>query len=126
MGTVQFQFPDHTLAMIGKCWKRVKDKKGHAPIKKNLKLVCKYCNIPLTLRYSIVFNVIPFNEMGYKCRRCGYFQRFDVLEESAYIKEIIERRNGSSEYVPTVKEWSEDEETARQLTGLGYFGGRGD
>jgi len=110
--------------MIGKCWKRIKGIEGHAPIKKSLKLVCKYCNIPLTLRYSVVFNVIPFNELGYKCKRCGYFQRFDILEELEYINEVIKRRDGEATYIPPLEEWSEDDETARQLEGLGYFGGR--
>jgi hypothetical protein len=64
------------------------------------------------------------NIMGFKCKRCGYYQRFFVKAESDYLLKILKLRGSSPHYFPTYEEWAEDDEKARQLAIMGYFGGR--
>jgi len=67
---------------------------------------------------------IGINMISYKCSQCAHVIRFYVPDEMEYLKKIYDMRGGTW-YIPSVEEWSEeDEEVGRQLQALGYFGGR--
>ena len=122
-------------------WKRTFNARAHEP---KMPVKCFHCGTDMGMRHSTLFfhddenDRNELNRMAYKCAECGWFVRFNVIDDTQYLKEVHEKyRNGKSldpkekkfvrgkSLVPTKEEWSdEDKEKARQLEALGYWGGR--
>jgi len=108
---------------------------GHCP---TWSVLCKFCAdrgewTRMFLRYSLIIlgrsealcMSEPVNQIAFKCPECAWVTRFNVTDDTEYLKEIVERRKGRLLYLPPVEEWGkENEEIARQLASLGYVGGR--
>ena len=62
-------------------------------------------------------------QIAYKCPSCGYHIRFNISDSKEYIDKILEMRHGNTHHHDFEK-LGEDERVAKQLEGLGYFGGR--
>ena len=111
-------------------WKRTDDKAGFEP---NFAIWCRFCDADMVMRFSALFPtpapVVGFEDAGaqiaFKCPECGYFVRFNVPSDKDYIDKIMKLRKGRKHF-HDFKKLSEDERVARQLEGLGYFGGRDD
>jgi hypothetical protein len=89
----------------------------------------------MALRHSVISNPAAdstldddndANIMSYKCPRCAWFIRFNVIDKRRYLKKVIKKyRNGFRKFVPTCDDWSdESKEIKKQLSALGYWGGR--
>jgi len=110
-----------------KAWEETGDIQGHKPA---FEMECKYCGINLDFRMSNLMKTKSpnvdwgVNELGYKCKRCGFYQRFFVEAKLDYLDKILKLRKGNFHYFPPFEEWEEDDEKARQLEALGYYGGR--
>jgi len=108
-------------------WDRVDGAEAHEP---KFRVGCFHCGDELTLRHSTLAYKDEGSEFGvnqacYKCSGCGWFIRFNVVDETEYLKEIREKCREKKSLVPDNKKWSdEDEEIGRQLEALGYWGGR--
>jgi hypothetical protein len=109
-----------------KMWEQTHDESGHKP---SFAVKCFHCGEELVLRHSTIHyhqdenHAVGLNQMCYKCPKCAWFVRFNVIDDKEYLEEVHEIR-GKRGKVPSKDEWSENEEIARQLEGLGYFGGR--
>ena len=101
-------------------WEKTYDIYGYSPL---FKMPCRYCDRELQLRFSIIYKDYSMIQK-YKCPSCGWFAMFELDVDNDYQKKVFERRGKEHTITPTVSELSEDEEIARQLEGLGYFGGR--
>ena len=66
------------------------------------------------------------NIMSYKCPRCAWFIRFNVVDKIRYLRKVIKKyRKGYRKFIPTCDDWSnESEDIKKQLSVLGYWGGR--
>ncbi len=104
-------------------WDRTEDIQGHTP-KFNIR--CFHCDIPMALRHSVLPDPATnsaldedndANLMSYKCPRCAWFIRFNVIDKKRYLKKVIkEYRGGYRKFVPTCDDWSdESEEIKKQL-----------
>lgn len=113
-------------------WERTEDIQGHAP-KFNIR--CFRCDMPMALRHSVIADPKislaadednDLNVMSYKCPRCAWFIRFNVIDKKRYLKKVIKKyRDGYRKFIPTCDDWSkEQEEIGKQLEALGYWGGR--
>lgn len=121
-------------------WKRTNDIQGHAP---NFEINCRFCKVPMILRYSQLISKKkgrPYavtevtDQQAWKCWKCGLWIQFNInheitghTEESElrYIKKIYNLRGKNTFYLPTTKEWvDENKEIEKQLEALGYVGGR--
>jgi len=113
-------------------WYRTEDVQGHAP-KFNIR--CVHCDMPMTLRHSVIVGPVldstlgedtDISVMSYKCPRCAWFIRFNVVDKKKYLRRVIKKyRNGYRKFIPTCDDWSdESEEIKKQLSALGYWGGR--
>ena len=104
---------------------RVEGMVGHEP--NDFTPACRYHPDDVAkLRYSRIIvrqeTMEAVNRLGYKCRRCGKIERFDVVTDEEYAMEIIKRRSGSTFYVPDASEWcSEDAEVQARFKALGYM-----
>ena len=101
-------------------WEKTNNIYAYAP---KFKIICRYCNVPLELRYSIIDDSMKVT-MKYKCPKCGWFSGFEIDDDREYQKKIFEMRGGVYTITPTVAEYMENEAIAKQLAGLGYWGGR--
>jgi len=101
-------------------WKKTETAWGYEP---NFPTTCRYCNVPLQGRFSIIYQDYTMI-LKYKCPECGWFALFEIDEDREYQKKIFELRGKVHTITPTVEELSENKDIERQLTGLGYFGGR--
>lgn len=121
-------------------WQRTNDKQGHAP---NFEILCRFCKVPMILRYSQLISKKkgkPYavteatNQQAWKCARCGWWTMFNINHEITgysekselkYMKKVFKLRGNNTFYLPTTKEWiDENEEIRKQLESLGYVGGR--
>lgn len=116
-------------------WSRTNEIQGHEP---NFPIHCFRCKeqdreMPMALRHSTVYTDTEespsgggINAMAYKCPRCAWFITFHIIDDSDYIKRVLEDyRHGNQKLVPECDNWSEEhEEIGRQLEALGYYGGR--
>ena len=113
-------------------WDRTEDIQGHVP-KFNIR--CFHCNMPMTLRHSVIAISTAdtaldedndANIMSYKCPRCAWFIKFNVIDKKRYLKKVIKKyRKGYRKFIPTCDDWSdESKEIKKQLSALGYWGGR--
>ena len=116
--------------IVGKTWARTNDKRCHAPI---FDINCRYCKGKMFMRYSeaglddkqTANTKTYINYVGYKCPDCGWMARFDIDDDSQYLFDVVKMRGGSLHFQPDSDEWGrESEEIAKQLSALGYFGGR--
>lgn len=65
------------------------------------------------------------NHICYKCPVCAWIVRFDVGDDEDYLFSVLKMRGNAMHFQPDASEWiGESEKMARQLEGLGYFGGR--
>jgi len=107
-------------------WDRTDDELGHTP---RFDIKCYFCGSAMTLRHATSHYHDKeeckrgLNQMCYKCSKCAWFVRFNVTDDKEYLQKLHEIR-GKKGHIPTIKEWSEDEEIARQLEAMGYYGGR--
>lgn len=124
-----------------KKWERTNDLAGYKP---KFTLLCRFCKdggkrVPMVFRYCFLFTpedkagrvMYSFEGSGaqiaYKCPKCGYHTRFNIIDYDDYIEKIWAKRvekNFGVLWYPSVDDWGKDEEIKRQLMGLGYFGGR--
>jgi len=113
-------------------WDRTEDAQGHSP-KFNIR--CFHCDMPMTLRHSVIADTktilaldedTDVNVMSYKCPRCAWFTRFNVVDKKRYLKKVIKKyRKNHIKFIPTCDDWSnESNEIKKQLSALGYWGGR--
>ncbi len=110
-----------------KLWSRTDDEIGHVP---EFEVKCFHCGDKLTLRHSTIHyhpeesHATGLNQACYKCPTCAWFVRFNVIDDREYLEKVHEIR-GRRGKIPSKSEWSEEnEDIARQLEALGYFGGR--
>lgn len=109
-------------------WKRTNTAVGHEP---KFNIDCKMCGMPMALRHSTIALDIDDgernlnqNQMCYKCPACAWFIRFFPVDDNDYCKKVIEWRDGSKSFVPTVDDWSNESDKIKQkLIDLGYWGG---
>jgi len=91
--------------------------------------------MPMTLRHSVIDDPKgrrildednDVNIMSYKCPRCAWFIRFNVIDKKRYLKKVIKKyRNGYRKFIPTCDDWSDESpEIRRQLAVYGYWAGR--
>lgn len=115
-------------------WERTYDIQGHKP---KFQIRCFHCEMPMSLRHSVIIDPAmataneedtDLNVMSYKCPRCAWFIRFNVLDSNRYLKKVIKKyRKGYRKFIPSIDDWSEEEELIKkQLAQLGYWGGRED
>lgn len=109
-------------------WERTNDIEAHKP---KFPIKCFHCGTEMSLRHTTLHfhddgkNRNELNQVAYKCTNCGWFVRFNVIDDTPYLKEISENFRTKRSHHPSKEEWSdEDKETARQLEALGYWGGR--
>ena len=113
-------------------WYRTEDIQGQAP---NFNIRCFHCDMPMSLRHSVIEKPSwgldadeenNLNIMSYKCSRCAWFIRFYVLDKERYLKKVIKKyRGGYRKFIPKGDDWSEEgREIRKQLSILGYWGGR--
>ena len=108
-------------------WDRTHDIEAHKP---KFPVTCFHCQTEMRLRHTtLLFHdnddyKYELNQACYKCPRCGWFVRFNIIDDTDYLKEVDAKYRPRKSYHPTLEEWSEDKETERQLEGLGYWGGR--
>jgi uncharacterized Zn finger protein len=109
-------------------WKRTGDVKAHEPM---FPINCFHCGKEMSLRHTTLHfhddgrDQNELNQVAYKCAECGWFVRFNVIDDTSYLKEIHEKYRKKKVHTPSKEEWSdEDKEKARQLEALGYWGGR--
>jgi len=75
------------------------------------------------MRFSIIYDDYTML-VKYKCPGCGWFAGFELDGDTEYHKRVFEMRGNVHTITPTKEELSENENIAKQLEGLGYFGGR--
>jgi C4-type Zn-finger protein len=110
---------------LTKAWNNTDDLVGHEP---NFQIDCVHCQSTMFLRTSRIYFQRtsmsyegPINSLGYKCEECGYIQRFEVVDTEENLLEIVNRRKGSTFYVPDMGEWAKESERRKQrLEALGY------
>lgn|GEM_PF-3438856 len=113
-------------------WEQTEDAQGHRP---SFNVRCHFCDCPMALRHSVIFvgrnddneaNARNINQMSYKCPKCAWFVRFMVIDDTKYLRKVKNKyRFGLMPFLPTVDDWSEEnEEIGRQLKALGYWAGR--
>lgn len=113
-------------------WDRTENAQAHTP-KFNIR--CFHCDMPMALRHSVITapavktvsgDAKDVNIMSYKCPRCAWFIRFSIVDSRRYLKKVIkEYRKGYRKFIPTCDDWSnESKEIKKQLSALGYWGGR--
>jgi len=113
-------------------WERTNDAQGHKPA---FNIRCHFCDCPMALRHSVIFvgqnddnegKERNINQMSYKCPKCAWFVRFMVVDDAKYLRKVKNQyRFGLMPFLPTIDDWSEEnEEIGRQLEALGYWGGK--
>jgi len=108
-------------------WERTYNIEAHKP---KFEVKCFHCGEDMTLRHTTLHyhddgsHEYELNQACYKCARCGWFIRFNIIDEVSYLKEIHTKFRKDIIHHPPVEEWSEDKEKERQLKSLGYWGGR--
>jgi len=113
-------------------WEETGDILGHRP---KFDIDCRICTTKMVVRHSGILyeECMPIfgkgmgvNMMTYKCPKCANVIRFKLPWDMEYLRKIKDGfRGGNTWYTPTKEEWTEESmEIARQLTALGYFGGR--
>jgi len=110
-------------------WKRTDDAYGHEPM---FPVKCRHCGQEMPIRHSTIAfgkvkddEQVSVNQVCYKCKYCAWFITFTVEDSARYLKHILKKyRKGNKKLVP-VEDWTnDDEEIAKRLESLGYFGGR--
>jgi len=101
-------------------WKKTETAWGYCP---TFSPKCRYCGVELQGRFSIIYKNYAMI-LKYKCPSCGWFALFEIDEDKEYQKKIFELRGKVHTITPTVEALNEDEDIKRQLSALGYFGGR--
>lgn len=62
------------------------------------------------------------NVVEYKCPRCSWVQRFYVDDEPSYLFDMLDVRDGITQFNPPIDEWEkESEEIKKRLEVLGYM-----
>jgi hypothetical protein len=114
--------------MNDKMWERTDDVMGHRP---KFRVWCQFCDSDMFIRFSYVFPepdlmngfVEPGNLIAFKCPKCGYHVRFNIIDDNEYIQKIHAARGSVGYYYP-ITELREVELIEKQLKALGYWGGR--
>ena len=108
-------------------WERTENAIGHRP---KFEVKCFHCGTKMVVRNTkLLLDAekiqLPANIMRYKCPNCAWLVDFEVTDTPQYLRRVARFRHGATFLVPDTEVWaSEDEKIARQLEGLGYFGGK--
>ena len=105
---------------MAETWEKSYDIYGYKPL---FNMPCRYCGAELQMRFNIIYKDYSM-VLKYKCPTCGWFALFEIDKDKDYQKAVYEKRGKVHTITPTVDELNEDKNIARQLEGLGYFGGR--
>ena len=108
-------------------WERTDNAFGHKP---KFEVSCAHCGAKMVVRHTRLMletdrTSLPANVMCYKCPNCAWLVTFEITDTVQYLRRVAKLRHGALFLVPDTEVWaSEDDEIARQLEGLGYFGGK--
>ena len=116
------------------CWQATEAIEGHIPL---FDIFCKYHpDTPMFMRYShLTPKSLEFsrlagrkNQIEYKCQKCGWIAQFFVDGSEEYFNKLEQLRiqQGVKEQYNPVDTWKENEKMEKQLSSLGYVGGRED
>lgn len=122
-------------------WQKTYDELG---LKPTFKIYCATCDlarsvkVEMVMRRSRIHNVADMRvhygthtyrpyafDIAYKCPDCGRYIVFGVAVPTEYALKIKELRGGESDFLLPEEIWSENEQVAKQLAALGYYGGGG-
>ena len=132
--------PDALGSDMDKNWTKTYSATGHTP---KFNVMCYHCgkrNIEseMFFRYAFISNMDDainkvygmLNQIEYKCIKCAWTTKFLVEAPADYLLKVqdIREKQGFNRnlYYMTPEEWLKNKEIEKQLSALGYMGGRED